>query len=259
MPSYLELLKRLPKTNCKECGLESCLLFALKVSAGEWDISKCPYLPKEELAGRVEERITFNQLLENLKELKDKFKRLNLREVAYNLGARVEQNLAVLPYLDDEVLIELDANGYPLSLKSQKGFELDPRDEILLMNYFLYNGNKPLSQEFVGLESFPHSLSKVATLKRYAEEPLARLFDEKREAVLEALKSFKISQLRVSNSGVSFIVYALPRVPLMVNYWAGDPEEGLSSYCKVLYDASAISYLDLECLVFLAERLAEKL
>ena len=45
----------------------------------------------------------------------------------------------------------------------------------------------------------------------------------------------------------------------MVNYWAGDPEEGLSSDCKVLYDASAISYLDLECLVFLAERLAEKL
>jgi len=259
MPSYIELLKRLPKTNCKECGLESCLLFALKVAAGEWDISKCPYLPKDELSGKVEERITFNQLLENLKELKERFRKVCIKDVANNLGAKVEQNLAILPYLDDEILIELDTNGYPLRLRSQKGYELDPRDEILLMNYFLYNGNKPLTQEFVGLESFPHSISKVGTLKRYAEEPLARLFDEKREALLEALKSFKISQLKETNSGVSFVVYALPRVPLMINYWAGDAEEGLSSYCKVLYDASAISYLDLECLVFLAERFVEKL
>ena len=259
MSNYLELLKKLPRSNCKECGLDSCLLFALKVSAGEWDISKCPYLTSEEIGTNVKERITFNQLLENLKELKERFRRLNLLEIAEGLGAKTDNNLVLLPYLDDEILIELDENGFPLSLKSQRGDELDPRDEILLMNYFLYRGNKPLTNHFVGLESFPHSISKVSTLRRYAEEPLAKLFDERKNTVLKALEGFKISQLRVSSSGVSFVVYALPKVPLMINYWAGDPEDGLSSYCKVLYDASAISYLDLECLVFLAERFVEKL
>jgi len=55
------------------------------------------------------------------------------------------------------------------------------------------------------------------------------------------------------------VVWFLPKVPLQITFWRGDEEEALPSSCKVLYNASALSYLDLECLVFCAERFAEKL
>jgi ArsR family metal-binding transcriptional regulator len=38
----LDILKRLPRTNCKKCGFESCTAFAAAVSKGENMISNCP-------------------------------------------------------------------------------------------------------------------------------------------------------------------------------------------------------------------------
>lgn len=38
----LEIYKLLPKTNCKECGLPTCLAFAMQMAAGKAGIEKCP-------------------------------------------------------------------------------------------------------------------------------------------------------------------------------------------------------------------------
>lgn len=49
----IQILKKLPKTNCKECGFSTCMAFAMKVAAGQADINACPYVDpavKEEIA-----------------------------------------------------------------------------------------------------------------------------------------------------------------------------------------------------------------
>jgi len=43
----LEIYKRLPKENCKECGLPTCLAFAMKVAAGQAGLDECPRLSDE--------------------------------------------------------------------------------------------------------------------------------------------------------------------------------------------------------------------
>jgi acetyl-CoA decarbonylase/synthase complex subunit gamma len=43
----IEILKMLPKTNCGECGVPTCLAFAMKVAAGQADIGACPYVSDE--------------------------------------------------------------------------------------------------------------------------------------------------------------------------------------------------------------------
>jgi acetyl-CoA decarbonylase/synthase complex subunit gamma len=40
--SGLEIFKHLPKTNCKKCGVPTCLAFAMKVAAGQASVSDCP-------------------------------------------------------------------------------------------------------------------------------------------------------------------------------------------------------------------------
>ena len=43
----LEIYKNLPKENCKECGLPTCLAFAMKVAAGQAGLDACPRLQDE--------------------------------------------------------------------------------------------------------------------------------------------------------------------------------------------------------------------
>lgn len=43
----LQIQKLLPKTNCKECGSNTCLAFAMKMAAKKADLSECPYASDE--------------------------------------------------------------------------------------------------------------------------------------------------------------------------------------------------------------------
>ena len=40
----LDIYKRLPKENCKECGVPTCLAFAMKVAGGQAGLDQCPRL-----------------------------------------------------------------------------------------------------------------------------------------------------------------------------------------------------------------------
>ncbi|MCG3181908.1 MAG: Corrinoid/iron-sulfur protein large subunit [Phycisphaerae bacterium] len=43
----LQIQKLLPKTNCKECGCNTCLAFAMKLAAKKADLAECPYASEE--------------------------------------------------------------------------------------------------------------------------------------------------------------------------------------------------------------------
>jgi ArsR family metal-binding transcriptional regulator len=53
-PIVMEVLKLLPKTNCKKCGEPTCMVFAVRVIEGVKDHTNCPALEgdkKDALAG----------------------------------------------------------------------------------------------------------------------------------------------------------------------------------------------------------------
>ena len=43
----IQIFKLLPKTNCKECGVPTCLAFAMSLAAGKAELSACPYVSEE--------------------------------------------------------------------------------------------------------------------------------------------------------------------------------------------------------------------
>ncbi len=43
----LEIYKQLPKTNCKDCGLPTCLAFAMKMATKQIALEKCPHVTAE--------------------------------------------------------------------------------------------------------------------------------------------------------------------------------------------------------------------
>ena len=38
----IQIFKLLPKTNCGECGVPTCLAFAMNLAAGKAELDKCP-------------------------------------------------------------------------------------------------------------------------------------------------------------------------------------------------------------------------
>ncbi len=46
----IEIFKLLPKTNCGECGVPTCLAFAMNLAAGKAELAKCPKLSEESKA-----------------------------------------------------------------------------------------------------------------------------------------------------------------------------------------------------------------
>ena len=43
----LDIYKKLPRENCKECGVPTCLAFAMKVAAGQATLDQCPRLDEQ--------------------------------------------------------------------------------------------------------------------------------------------------------------------------------------------------------------------
>jgi ArsR family metal-binding transcriptional regulator len=46
-PKVVEILKLLPKTNCRECGQPTCMVFATQVADGGKEAEDCPLLTAE--------------------------------------------------------------------------------------------------------------------------------------------------------------------------------------------------------------------
>lgn len=50
----IEIFKLLPKTNCGECGVPTCLAFAMNLAGGKAELSACPYVSEETKAKLAE-------------------------------------------------------------------------------------------------------------------------------------------------------------------------------------------------------------
>jgi acetyl-CoA decarbonylase/synthase complex subunit gamma len=45
--SGIQIFKMMPKKNCAECGVPTCLAFAMNLAAGKAELSQCPYVSEE--------------------------------------------------------------------------------------------------------------------------------------------------------------------------------------------------------------------
>ncbi len=59
-PPVYEIYRHLPRTNCKQCGSQTCLAFAARLRAGEAELEQCPTLG---LAGHAADRQKIAHLL----------------------------------------------------------------------------------------------------------------------------------------------------------------------------------------------------
>jgi hypothetical protein len=263
----LDFIRYTARTNCGECGQPTCLAFSVAVTKGGADPSSCPFLDPAglgcggkqpggdgiELVSRGQEK----RDMALVAHLKTKVAGFDFSALAPRLGAewREEQpGLLRFRYLGR--MVELAKHDLRLEGTSL----VDPRDQILLYNYVSSGGGVQPAGDWVGMESLPNSISKVRTLSVYCEQPLAKRFagrSVRLDRVCEMVSGLPAHE--ESSATLAFIIPVLPRLPHYLLFWDEEPDDGFESRVKVLFDRHVLEYLDIESLVFAAERMAEHL
>ena len=257
-----EIVKRTPKNNCRECGYPTCLAFSAAVAKSGEDLGKCPYLDTtgldvlqplgvalEELSGQRDQVL--------IEHLKNKISTLDFSRIAAPLGASLRgENNPALSFLFLAQEIFLDKQGILLDGQPPD----DPRDQILLYNYIHSQGGPDPALDWIGLETLPNSISKVRTLATYCENRLAELFTHLPvEAIMTGCHSLGGIAHPAPSATLGCIIPVLPKIPQYLVYWAEEPEDGFPAKVKILFDRQVMTFLDLESLIFSAERLADRL
>ncbi|KPK25849.1 MAG: hypothetical protein AMJ61_10725 [Desulfobacterales bacterium SG8_35_2] len=267
----LEILHRTPKTNCGECGYPACLAFAAAVSRAGAEITLCPYIDLQGLEMRTSnstkgdladlgEHMAEKHDLALIKHLQYKVSRLDFSSIANALGAKWNKDnpdVLHLRYLGQNVIL-----GKAKILMDDDTI-VDPRDQILLYNYVHSCGGRKPDNIWIGMESLPNSISKVKTLATYCEMKIAEHLSGKPARILHdlggQLDGYEGPADLSSSATSSIVVPVLPMVPQYLLFWEEEPDDGFAPKAKVLFDHHVLDFLDLESLVFSAERFAERL
>jgi hypothetical protein len=263
--TVLEVLKKLPRTNCGECGQPTCLAFATRVIKEGEELNQCPYLApaagelaaavktqQEAGVGRRRESVAIS-----LDVLQAKVAPLDFAALAAGLGAAYGEAEG-RPYL------ALAYFGYCLQvfkdeLRYPPEAPVDPWDAILLYNYIASQGDAVPTGTWIAYNSLPNSVSKAKTLARL-EAKLAAHFAGQDAALRDRAVQIGGELTTVGeDADVQAIFLPLPRVPILLLYWDAEPGEGFGAQARVLFDATVATYLDLESLLFLVEHLLERL
>jgi hypothetical protein len=260
--TYLDVLRRTKRNNCGKCGFPSCMAFAAAVAKTGAAPDLCPELDRQDLvlplaASKDMDSLGSDRDLALIRHLKGKIASRDFATVAEQIGAvcsAARPGILVFSYLGQEV--QCSRNQLLINGKEPE----DPRDQILLYNYMASGGGRRPGNSWVGIESLPNSISKAKTLKTYCEERLAVLFSENSTLkITDVCRRVGGTIDQHSSASQGMIIPVLPMVPQHLLFWEAEPEDGFSARVKMLFDQNVLDFLDLESLVFSAERLADRM
>lgn len=270
----------LPKTNCGDCGVPTCLAFASKVVLEKAPLGGCPHADPDAVTAMQAaltaqqdrgEGLVRDMAADALRWAQERLTSMRLED----LPDRVEGSLETLDgapvvrldYFDGAVLVrgeplEGDAGAHQVgAVEDSRGSALNRWEQVLLLNHLAQGGSRPPTGAWIGLEQVPGSTSKVVSLRDEVERPLARAFGGRLAALRQAAKTLggeeRAGQFEAAD--LALVFRPLPRVPVAVLFWDTDEEEGFEARAKLLWDETVNEHLDLESIVFLGEQLKDKL
>ena len=244
--NVLGLYKLLPRTNCGLCRHRQCMALAVALARGEADPDECPSLPEDvrrQLRGGSGQGDWRESLLAALRR---EVAALRLGDLAAGLGAELADGSLSIRCLGRDYRVGPDgaiATDGPLA----------PWMQILLLHYVRTRGAAAISGRWVAFTDLKAALVKATSFARECEEPLRELFDRDVPHAERALERLGGVRQPGTPAPVAWRVPALPRVPVLVLYWP--LEEEFPAKLKILFDATADRFLDVESLTFLIEGL----
>lgn len=184
-------------------------------------------------------------------------KGLDLRERAEKSGAHFEKG----PHgKEGRISLSLFNAGYvvdfpDLLITSTEKKVVSLVAKIVLLHYLIKADGRPLSHQLLPYKEIPGGMLYAGVFARRAVEPLIPVFGQSPEAFLDA--GFRLGGRKAEYGDVSFVLPALPRIPMTYIIWKGDEE--FPATIQLLFDKSVEGYLSLEDIVVVSEMATSRL
>ena len=247
----MDIYKALAKTNCADCGLPTCMAFALSVIAGEKPVDACPHLEPAEadrLAPLLNKRLTEEGFMASLNNLREGFARLDLSELAPRLGASYDKGLLTIKCLVRDFV--LNAEGM-----LESDCHVNAWMETILLSYCQGTGKGILSGRWVAFPELTGASTTGPYFKRRCETPLHAMADTHTSIFFDLLKLFGAQEVDGFPADKALLMRPLPMLPMLILY--SPEEEGMDSTLRVLLDSTACEYLGPEVITFMGRGMVE--
>jgi len=249
--NHLDIYKRLNKSNCRECGIPTCMAFALAVVNGDKNIEDCPYLEKDtikEIDKRIIRRDRDKDFEAAIEPLKKALSDVDFNTAAKGLGADIVGDRLRIKCLGKDFFIDKRGN-----LESM--IHINTWIMMPLLKYIKTAGSKRLSGKWVGFEELKQGATMAGYFSRRCEEPLLRLAESHTEIFFDLINIFGGKNINGFSSDYARLIHPLPKVPFLILYWK--PEEHFEGKLKILFDSTADTYLDAHSIYVLGRGIVE--
>lgn len=232
LKSTIDVLKLLDKSNCRECGVPTCLAFAASVFKGQKNLSECTRLSRETLEEYAvkESSITSppGDIEDPLEELLKRLRGTDLSKAAERIGADFKNGRLTVKVCGKDFSVDSQGRFY-------SEIHIHTWITIPLLHYILEGSGKEPSGEWISFRELKRSKDWYNFFVHQCEKPLKKIADGYTDLFEDMLHIF--NGKRVENhyeSDISLVLYPLPRVPILICYWK--PEDGLESSLNLFFD-----------------------
>jgi hypothetical protein len=260
--------KVLPRTNCKECGFQTCIAFASMVVAEKLPLKNCPHIPADLLEKSQEELneqyaagkwLKKDMAQDALRWAKERAASMNLTDLPARIGGDLIENengtVLKLPYFTGFILIRPD------HISKENGDSLNRWEQVFIFNHMAQGGSRMPVGKWKGLEGFPNTISKMKSMVSHVETPLRERFSGHMDDLKTAAFALGGTDMTEEIKSADFAVLfnPLPKIPILLMFWDADKAEDLDARVKLLFDETITEHLDIESIMFLSERLKQLL
>ena len=238
----LEIYKFLPKSNCKQCQLTTCLAFSAAVIKGQKSLNDCLQLDSniiEQLDGKIVRLNTADSIHDQLLEsLKKEIASVDFSSSAERLGATFSGEKLKIKALGKDFIV--DAKG-----KITSDCHVNPWVTIPLLNYIIYAKGSNISGNWVPFRELKNGKSREAIFGKRCENVLKQIADSN-IALLEDIISVFGGRpvVNACSSDISLVLHPLPKIPMLISYCK--PVDDLESKLNIFYDATSEDNLNIE-------------
>jgi hypothetical protein len=248
----MEIFSRLDKSNCRQCGEKTCLAFAGAVFTGRKKLDECPKLDRDVLKRFSDEGDDPVNPEDNwetfMAAAKKALSGIDLAETAERIGGSFQGNQLIVKVLGKN--FGIDTGG---SLFAE--IHVNPWVAGPLLNYVLRGKGSSPSGNWVSYRELNDGRERYPLFQKRCEEAMKRVADSYPDLFDDMVHIFGGKQVEKQfESDISVVLHPLPKLPIMICYWAA--EDGLESSLNVFFDKTADQNLDAGSVFTLAAGLA---
>lgn len=241
-PNHLEIYGYLQKSNCRQCGLPTCLAFAVAVMKGEKRLDLCPHV-ESDVIQQLEGRLGVATEVRNDTEMALQLLRVQISSVDFSrraekLGATYSGEVLTVRCLGKD--FSVDSSG-----QVRTDCHTTPWLIIPLFNYILHGAGRPTSGKWVPLKELKGGVDWHRLFGQRCEKPLKKLVDTHTDLFENIIDIFGGTPLEHdAEADISIVIRPLPKLPVLIRYWK--PEGDFDSALSLLFDSTAEDNLGIE-------------